>query len=154
MTPSESLSFLRVIGDEDQEIESERRCLSSSNISTRNTNLIINLIRKSSRFIYGTFIAIVLIVCVIYFVLFNNFNKSSDTNQLVNNLKQKFINNVTNDNIDEIPLSPFEEAVMVETDCGKVIGAVEDGAFAFKVIINFIFAKNQFLWINILLNAL
>jgi len=50
-----------------------------------------------------------------------------------NNLKEKFVNKVTNDNIDETPLSSFEEAVMVQTDCGQLIGTVEDGAFSFRV---------------------
>ena len=50
--------------------------------------------------------------------------------------KENIKSNATDVDADELPLSPFEQAVMVETNCGKVIGTVEDGAFAFKVHIN------------------
>ncbi len=63
------------------------------------------------------------------------------SNALTDSLWNKF---ALNDNNHEILLSPFEKAVTVETECGKMIGIVEENAFAFKVS-HFIFITG-FYW--------
>ncbi|CAG2118497.1 unnamed protein product, partial [Medioppia subpectinata] len=75
-------------------------------------------------------------VCALTFIILNNYNSAKRLNPINDNhRKHNYDNNLGDDSAaDEPPLSPFEEAVMVDTNCGKVIGTVEDGAFAFKGI--------------------
>ena len=134
MNSSESLSFLKVIGDDDFERESERRCLQSRHNQTNtNTRLIDTILSwKRSRYVCALCATLLLIICGLSFLFLNNYKNG--LNQININLsKEKLKHNGSDVDLDELPLSPFEQAVMVDTICGKVIGTVEDGAFAFKV---------------------
>ena len=131
MNSTESLSFLKVIGDDDFERHSERRCLQSRHNMTEKNNTFFDriLLWKRSRYRYVC-ATIVFIVCGLSFVFLNKYNQS--LNQINTTLKKERLT-ANGSDFDELPLSPFEQAVMVDTTCGKVIGTVEDGAFAFKV---------------------
>lgn len=134
MSSSESLSFLKVIGDDDFERHSERRCLQSRQSLTEKNNRFVDrlLLWKRSRYRYVCAVCatIVFIVCGLTLMLSNEYNRRLSP---INTSAKKERLSTNGSDFDELPLSPFEQAVMVDTTCGKVIGTVEDGAFAFKV---------------------
>lgn len=76
--------------------------------------------------------SLVLLIALLLFSLvgFFAYNEYRFTNNGPLFISAKY---TSSDDNEDAPLTPFEEAVTVETSCGKVIGSVEDEAFVFKV---------------------
>jgi len=94
-------------------------------------------VKKTYSSLFASVFSILLGFCLLSIVTIVC-NKYAFGINISNTLWNEFSVNDKNLINDLMPLSAFEKAVTVETECNKMIGLVEENAFAFKVSLIFI----------------
>jgi len=110
------------------------QCIQTDEQVFKESNDLLPETRVTKKYssLFTSIFALLLGLCLLSIVTIV-YNKYTFGINISNTLWNKFGVNDNNLINDLMPLSAFEKAVTVETECAKMIGLVEENAFAFKV---------------------
>lgn len=130
------------------EDDASERCRLTNNISANNTtgqsdSCVSNYFTMKSRFASAAILAGLALFCLFGFLGLSKYDAPDHRNNAhrfviqSNSLSGSDDDNNEDNNVNSVnsntAIPTYEEAVMVKTNCGKMIGIVEESAFAFKV---------------------